>query len=243
MLNIIRDNKGAREKFKRVGRGIGSGKGKTSGRGGKGQTARSGVAIKGFEGGQTPLYRRLPMRGFNNPSRQEYEVINFSDISRLVDTKKVTATNITIESLRTCGFLKGKASQLKLLGTGELSTKVKLEVHAASKQAAEKFAKAGSTLTIVKLELAPAADSEKKKTKGPQAAKNQKEAAAKKAKASAKTDSKKVANETKAVKKPAKKAEAQVEAPEVEATPAQAKKASAKTTTTKAAKPKTKKTT
>jgi large subunit ribosomal protein L15 len=155
MLNIIRDNKGAREKFKRVGRGIGSGKGKTSGRGGKGQTARSGVAIKGFEGGQTPLYRRLPMRGFNNPSRQEYEVINFSDISRLVDAKKVTASNIAVESLRACGFLKGKLSQLKLLGDGELSTKVKLEVHAASKQAAEKFAAAGSTLTIIKMELAP----------------------------------------------------------------------------------------
>ena len=97
MLNKIRDNVGARKKGKRLGRGIGSGKGKTSGRGGKGQTARSGVAINGFEGGQMPLYRRLPKRGFKNYTRQEYEVINLTDLSDLITNKKISSGEFTIK--------------------------------------------------------------------------------------------------------------------------------------------------
>src|SRR5688500_10283232 len=108
MLNVIKDNKGARKKSKRLGRGIGSGKGKTAGRGGKGQTARSGVALNGFEGGQMPLFRRLPKRGFNNYNRKEYEVLNFSDLTDLISNKKLSANNITIDSLREAGVLKGK---------------------------------------------------------------------------------------------------------------------------------------
>lgn len=238
MLNIIKDNKGARDKYKRLGRGIGSGKGKTSGRGGKGQTARSGVAINGFEGGQTPLFRRLPMRGFNNPTRQEYEVINFSDISRLVADKKVNASNITIAALRAIGFLKGKSAQLKLLGDGELSTQVTLEVHAASKQASEKFTKAGSTLTIIKMELTPSPNAAGKKTKGPLSAKNQREVELKKTKAIGKnkhtknTKVKKETTATKTVEVSIDEAETDIIATK-KATKTPAKKPGTKTKTTK----------
>src|SRR5579862_5905282 len=104
-LNEIADNPGAHYRAKRRGRGIGSGKGKTSARGGKGQTARSGVALNGFEGGQMPLYRRLPMRGFNNYTRVEYAPINFSDLERLAEEKKIDPSNVTLLQLRECGFL------------------------------------------------------------------------------------------------------------------------------------------
>lgn len=149
MLNKIKDNVGARKKGKRLGRGIGSGKGKTSGRGGKGQTARSGVAINGFEGGQMPLYRRLPKRGFKNYTRQEYEVINLTDLSDLIANKKISSSEITISSLQEAGLLKGKKSRVKLLGTGELKARVKVEVHAVSHSAKEKLEKAGSSVSIV----------------------------------------------------------------------------------------------
>src|ERR1700722_12290316 len=104
-LNEIRDNAGAHYKFKRIGRGIGSGKGKTSGRGGKGQTARSGVAINGFEGGQTPLHRRLPKRGFNNIFRPDYQVINIGRLQAAVEAGKLKAGDtITPESLIELGM-------------------------------------------------------------------------------------------------------------------------------------------
>jgi large subunit ribosomal protein L15 len=151
MLNIIKDNDGARRKYKRLGRGIGSGKGKTSARGGKGQTARSGVALNGFEGGQCPLYRRLPMRGFNNINRVEYTPINFEDLNSLAEAKKINPQDVTIASLYAAGFLKGKDLKLKLLGTGELKGKFNVEVHAVSKKAAEAFQKAGGNLKMLSL--------------------------------------------------------------------------------------------
>ncbi len=142
MLQKLRDNYGARKKSKRLGRGIGSGKGKTSARGGKGQTARSGVALNGFEGGQMPLHRRLPKRGFKNIFKKEYEVINFDDIQKLVDEKKCS-NNITVSDLRRIGFFKGKVAELKILGNGELSHKVSIEAHAISKVAEERFKSMG----------------------------------------------------------------------------------------------------
>ena len=137
MLNTLSDNKGARRKYKRLGRGIGSGKGKTSARGGKGQTARSGVALNGFEGGQMPLYRRLPKRGFKNYTKVEYEVLNLNDIQKAIDSKKVDASNITISSLKDSGLFKGNLALLKILGTGKLNQKTKVEAHAVSKSLQE----------------------------------------------------------------------------------------------------------
>lgn len=145
MLNKISDNLGARKKSKALGRGIGSGKGKTSARGGKGQTARSGVALNGFEGGQMPLYRRLPKRGFVNPFSKKYEVINFDVIQELIDLKVIDPSDVSHESLRAAGFFKGHAAKLKVLGQGELKQKIKLKSHAISKSALAILEKSGST--------------------------------------------------------------------------------------------------
>jgi large subunit ribosomal protein L15 len=150
MLNLIKDNDGARHKFKRVGRGIGSGKGKTSARGGKGQTARSGVAINGFEGGQTPLHRRLPKRGFTNINKIVYQVINIDDIEALIEAKRIDPKSITIAALKEIGAVKGKSPKVKLLGCGETTHKFNIEVNLASRTAVEKAEKAGCTVTIVK---------------------------------------------------------------------------------------------
>ncbi len=142
MLNSLKDNKGARHRKKLLGRGIGSGKGKTSGRGGKGQTARSGVALAGFEGGQMPLYRRLPKRGFKNFNRKVFEIINLGEVQKLVDQKKLNPQNITLEALKELGFYKGK-NQLKLLANGECSDALIVEAHLASKTALEKVSNKG----------------------------------------------------------------------------------------------------
>jgi large subunit ribosomal protein L15 len=149
MLNQIKDNYGARKKYKRLGRGIGSGKGKTSARGGKGQTARSGVALNGFEGGQMPLYRRLPKRGFNQYGRVEFEVINLDDVQALVDAKRLPSDKITIQNLRDAGVFKGKSAFIKLLGTGELTAKLSIEVHAVSLKAKEALAKSKSEAILI----------------------------------------------------------------------------------------------
>lgn len=152
MFNIIKDNPGARRKYKALGRGIGSGKGKTSARGGKGQTARSGVALNGFEGGQMPLIRRLPKRGFNSLNNTVVEVINFDNVEAFIKSGKLKA-NITISDLRSTGLLKGKVSRLKLLGTGELKSKFTIEAHMVSKSAEEKLKKAGCEVKLVKYEF------------------------------------------------------------------------------------------
>ncbi len=148
-LSDIADNAGSRKKRMRVGRGIGSGKGKTAGRGGKGQTARSGVRIKGFEGGQMPLHRRLPKRGFNNIFRLEFAEINLDAI----DAKLLDANGtINAESLVKARVIRRAKDGVRLLGRGELKAKLNIEVHGASKSAIAAVEKAGGTVKI----LAPA---------------------------------------------------------------------------------------
>ena len=162
ILNQLSDNEGARKSRMRVGRGIGSGKGKTCGRGHKGQKSRSGVAIKGFEGGQQPIYRRLPKRGFNNYNRKELEVINLSDLQRFIDAGRIDSKKpITVESLITSEILHGNKDGIKLLAKGELKAKVTIEVDAASGAAVAAIEKAGGKVTI--LEQAAAPSDEKKK--------------------------------------------------------------------------------
>jgi large subunit ribosomal protein L15 len=152
-LSDIADNSGARKKRMRVGRGIGSGKGKTSGRGGKGQTARSGVRIKGFEGGQMPLHRRLPKRGFNNVFRLDFAEINLDRLQEAIDAKLVDVGSlVNAESLVKTGVLRRAKDGMRLLGRGELKSKIDIEVHGASKSAIAAVEKAGGTVKI----LAPA---------------------------------------------------------------------------------------
>ncbi len=152
-LSDIADNAGSRKKRMRVGRGIGSGKGKTAGRGGKGQTARSGVRIKGFEGGQMPLHRRLPKRGFNNIFKLDFAEINLDRLQQAIDAKLVDVKEtVTAESLVKTGVLRRAKDGLRLLGRGELKAKLNIEVHGASKSAVAAVEKAGGTVKI----LAPA---------------------------------------------------------------------------------------
>ena len=154
-LNEIADNSGSRKKRMRVGRGIGSGKGKQAGRGGKGQTARSGVRIKGFEGGQMPLHRRLPKRGFNNIFRLELTEVNLDRLQEAVDAKKLDAkATVNAEALVKSGLLRRSKDGVRLLGRGELKAKLNIEVHGATKSAIEAVEKAGGTVKI----LAPAKD-------------------------------------------------------------------------------------
>jgi len=152
-LNDLADNVGSRKKRMRVGRGIGSGKGKTSGRGGKGQTARSGVRIKGFEGGQMPLHRRLPKRGFNNVFRLQFVEINLDRLQQAIDAKLIDAKDtINAESLVKARVLRRAKDGVRLLGRGELKARLTIEVHGASKSAIAAVEKAGGTVKI----LAPA---------------------------------------------------------------------------------------
>ncbi|NEU94867.1 MULTISPECIES: 50S ribosomal protein L15 [Bradyrhizobium] len=154
-LSDIADNAGSRKKRMRVGRGIGSGKGKTSGRGGKGQTARSGVRIKGFEGGQMPMHRRLPKRGFNNIFRLDFAEINLDRLQEAIDNKLVDASaTVTVETLVKAGVLRRAKDGLRLLGRGEIKTKLTIEAHGASKSAIAAVEKAGGSVKI----LAPAKD-------------------------------------------------------------------------------------
>jgi len=158
-LSDIADNAGSRKKRMRVGRGIGSGKGKTAGRGGKGQTARSGVRIKGFEGGQMPLHRRLPKRGFNNIFRVEFAEINLDRIQQAVDSKLIDVKQtVNAESLVKSGVIRRAKGGVRLLGRGELKAKLNIEVHGASKSAIAAVEKAGGTVKI----LAPAEKDEGK---------------------------------------------------------------------------------
>ena len=152
-LTDIRDNEGAAKSRIRVGRGIGSGKGKTGGRGVKGQSSRGGVAIKGFEGGQMPLHRRLPKRGFNNIFRLDFAEINLDRLQEAIDAKLVDAKEtVTVESLVKAGVIRREKDGLRLLGRGELKAKLAIEVHGASKSAVAAVEKAGGTVKI----LAPA---------------------------------------------------------------------------------------
>ena len=133
----------------RVGRGIGSGKGKTSGRGVKGQKSRSGVAIKSFEGGQMPLYRRLPKRGFNPIKKEKIAIINLNQIQKLLDSKKINKDdNLNIETLKKTKTLSKSYDKLKILGSGEIKVKVNLNVDFVSKSAKEKLEKVGATVNL-----------------------------------------------------------------------------------------------
>lgn len=148
-LNEIRDNKGARKARMRIGRGIGSGKGKTGGRGGKGQTARSGVAINGFEGGQMPLHRRLPKRGFNNHTRVEFDVLTLRDLQVLVDNGTFKAGDtITTAALKEKGVIPLTSEGVKILFKGELKAKLNLDVERASKNASDAIGKAGGSIQV-----------------------------------------------------------------------------------------------
>ena len=149
-LNQLAGREGSRKKRMRVGRGIGSGKGKTSGRGGKGQTARSGVRIKGFEGGQMPLHRRLPKRGFNNIFRIEFAEINLDRLQDAIDAKLIDVKEtVNAESLVKSGVLRRAKGGVRLLGRGELKAKLNIEVHGASKSAVAAVEKAGGTVKIL----------------------------------------------------------------------------------------------
>ena len=149
-LNEIRDNEGATKNRMRVGRGIGSGKGKQAGRGGKGQTARSGVAIKGFEGGQMPLHRRLPKRGFNKPNRRELNEVNLGRIQEAVAAGKLgEGAAVTVETLVAAGVVSKPRDGVKILGVGELTTKLSFEVYGASKSALEAIERAGGSVKVL----------------------------------------------------------------------------------------------
>ena len=149
-LNEISDNAGSSKERMRVGRGIGSGKGKTAGRGVKGQKARTGVAVKGFEGGQMPLHRRLPKRGFWNPFSTDYNEVNLGRIQQAVDSGKLAAgATVTVETLLAAGVCSKPRDGVKLLGNGEISAKLTFEVAAASKSAMAAIEKAGGSVKLL----------------------------------------------------------------------------------------------
>ncbi|SLN38384.1 50S ribosomal protein L15 [Pseudoruegeria aquimaris] len=148
-LNELRDNPGAAPKRMRVGRGPGSGKGKTAGRGIKGQKSRSGVAIKGYEGGQMPLYQRLPKRGFNKPNAKKFAVINLGLIQKFVEAGKLDASApITEDVLVASGLVRRKLDGVRVLAKGEITSKLDITVTGASKAAVDAVAKAGGSLTV-----------------------------------------------------------------------------------------------
>jgi len=163
-LNELRDNPGARKARMRVGRGIGSGKGKTSGRGVKGQKARAGVAINGFEGGQMPLYRRLPKRGFNNAKfRKEYQLVNVGRLQKAIDAKRLDASKpVDGAALEAAGLVRKGDGPIRLLAKGEITAGVTLTVTGASAAAVAAVEKAGGSVTVTEprpaAEEAPSAD-------------------------------------------------------------------------------------
>ena len=147
-LNEIRDNEGAHKKRMRVGRGPGSGKGKTAGRGIKGQKARSGVAVNAFEGGQMPLYQRLPKRGFNKPNRKAFAVVNLGLIQKFIDAGKL-GSEITEAELVSSGLVRRQLDGIRVLAKGEITAAVKLTVTGASKAAVEAVEKAGGKVEVI----------------------------------------------------------------------------------------------
>ena len=150
-LNQIADNDGARKRRMRVGRGIGSGKGKTAGRGVKGQKSRAGVAINGFEGGQMPLYRRIPKRGFKPPHAKAWQVVNLGTLQKAIDDKRLDAAQpIDAAAMQAAGLFKRPRDGVRLLGKGEIKTKIEVKVAGASASAIAAVEKAGG-----KVELPP----------------------------------------------------------------------------------------
>ena len=148
-LNEINNESAPKKNRKRVGRGIGSGKGKTCGRGHKGQKSRSGVSINGFEGGQMPIYRRVPKRGFHSVNRVEFQVLNIGDLQKFVDSKKISASKvINKQALYEAGVLKKLSLPFKVLAKGEVKDSLKIEADAASESAIKSIEKAGGKVTI-----------------------------------------------------------------------------------------------
>ena len=149
-LNQIKDNVGSTKNRKRIGRGIGSGTGKTSGKGHKGQKARSGVSIKGFEGGQMPIHRRLPKRGFTNINRINFTELNLGKIQKLIDSNKIDPKKtINYKTLLDLGLVKSNKTRIKLLAKGEIKNKIDIEVSAFSNSAKEIIEKAGGSIIIL----------------------------------------------------------------------------------------------
>ena len=149
-LNEIKDNLGSNKSRKRIGRGIGSGTGKTSGKGHKGQKSRSGVSIKGFEGGQMPIHRRLPKRGFTNINRVNYSELNLDKIQKLIDGKKIDPKKIiSYKTLLDLGLVKTKKAKIKLLGKGDINVKIDIEVSTFSQSAKDSVEKIGGSVTIL----------------------------------------------------------------------------------------------
>jgi len=149
-LNELRDFPGATKSRKRIGRGIGSGSGKTAGRGVKGQKSRSGVAINGFEGGQMPIYRRLPKRGFVNIFAKDYNIISLGRLQAAVDAGRIDAgQQITVASLREVGLVRRIKDGVRILADGDITTKLNLEVHGASKAAIAKIEAAGGVVKLL----------------------------------------------------------------------------------------------
>lgn len=174
-LNEIRDNKGARKPRMRVGRGEGSGKGKTAGRGTKGQKSRSGVSVLGFEGGQMPIYRRTPKRGFNNIFAKKFEIVNLGRLQKAIDEKKFDAkSTVNVETLAAAGLIRGNKDGVRILAKGEIKASLTCEVSGATKSAIAAIEKAGGKVTLpdpTKVELLAeeksAKTAAKKAAKGP----------------------------------------------------------------------------
>ncbi len=200
-LNDLRDNPGATRDRKRVGRGPGSGTGKTAGRGHKGQKSRSGVAIKGFEGGQMPIHRRLPKRGFNNLFAKDFNEVNVGRLQAAVDKKTLDPKKtVTVEALAEAGIIRRVRDGVRLLGQGELKTKLTIEVTGASAGAVKAVEKAGGKIAMVEMPKKPAQPkpAENKDKAKPEAKKASAKTAEKKpAKASAKSSAKSPAKTTK----------------------------------------------
>ena len=167
-LNEIKDNKGARKSRVRVGRGIGSGLGKTGGRGQKGQESRSGVSVFGFEGGQMPLHMRIPKRGFNNLFAKDYAEVNLGAIQKLVDAKKLDAKGtIDHDALKAAGVARGGKDGVRILGKGEFSAKLSFRVAGVSKGAREAIEKAGGSVEVIEVVAAAEKAAAKKNSKKP----------------------------------------------------------------------------
>ncbi len=162
-LNQLKSRPGATRKPKLLGRGIGSGLGKTSGRGVKGQKARTGVSINGFEGGQMPMFRRIPKRGFHSLARKDYAVVNLGRIQAAVDAGLLKGDKINVTSLIAAGLVRRELDGVRLLAQGELKSKVSIEVDGASKSAVEAVEKAGGSVTIIPARQPQPAPKDRKK--------------------------------------------------------------------------------
>ncbi|MBA2124997.1 50S ribosomal protein L15 [Hyphomicrobium methylovorum] len=179
-LNGIKDNPGARKTRVRIGRGIGSGLGKMGGRGGKGQTARTGVAIGGFEGGQMPLHRRLPKRGFNKWRPADYNEINIGSLQQAIDDKRLDGSKpVDVASLVEAGLVRRPKDGLRLLGDGEIKAKIAITVNHATAKAKAAIEKAGGSVSVIEKKILAADEAKRKKSADKKAAQGKKPAAAK----------------------------------------------------------------